>query len=108
MIGVAALRKARKTELLDRNMLCIARGRLTHYGGSCSSVSRLSASLRPRAAGLAALTPAARELESSYGDRSRACDAGQISAFSDDWGQRTPRRLGSHDLGAEECVVDGA
>jgi hypothetical protein len=63
--AVAALQKVRKSELLDCNMLCIVGGRLTHYGGSCSSASRLSASLRPRAAGLTALTPAARELEGS-------------------------------------------
>jgi hypothetical protein len=83
-VGVAALQEVRKSELLDRTMLCITRGRLTHYGGSCSSVSRLSGPLRPRVAGLAALTPAARELEGCYGDRSRVCDAVQISAFSDD------------------------
>ena len=60
-VAVAALRKARKFELVDRNMLCVPSGRLTHDGGSCSPVSRLSALLRPRVAGLAALTPAARE-----------------------------------------------
>ena len=60
---VAALRKARKFELVDRNMLCIPSGRLTHDGGSCSPVSRLSALLRPRVAGLAGLdTGCARAL----------------------------------------------
>jgi hypothetical protein len=73
--GVAALRKTRKSELIDRNMLCARRGRRRTYGGSCSPVSRLLASLTPRAAWLTALTRAPRELQSNYGDRSASIDA---------------------------------
>lgn len=54
------------------------------HGGSCSPLSRLSTSFRPRSAGLATLTAAPRELLSNYGDRSRLVDTVQISAVSSD------------------------
>src|SRR5258708_32611682 len=80
--SVAEHRKTRKSELLDRNILWIERGRRRTHGGSCSPMSRRFASLSPRDAWLTALTRAPRELQSNYGDPWTLVDSVEISAFS--------------------------
>jgi len=80
--AVAALRKTRKSGLVDPNILWIGRGRLSDSWWLVLVPVKAPRFAQTPLRGASALTGTPRELRSSYGDRSASIGAVQISAFS--------------------------